>query len=115
MSQSTSNGTSVKEAANRLQIALKSLEVNLNPLVIRVQKLEREAGDAQILTKNFESDRMRLAAKLDSAKAREKEYIEREKEFSTLAEETTREMDTVIATVMQALEDGIRGGNNGKG
>ena len=106
----------MKEAANRLQRAIKTLETSLNPIVSKVTELERQAEAA----KSMEGDRSRLAAELDEAKAREdeakvrekeaaareEEFKEREKEFSDLAHETTAELDTVISQVLHALGDG---------
>lgn len=103
MTQSTENsGAAVKEAANRLQRAIKTLETSLTPLVSKVTDLERQV-DA---SKSFESDRSRLATELDEAKAREVEFQEREKEFAALANETTAELDAVISQVLHALGDG---------
>ena len=117
MTQTAENsGAAVKEAANRLQRAIKTLETSLNPIVSKVSELERQAEAA----KSFEGDRSRLASELDEAKvreeeskardeqakARENEFIEREKEFSDLAHETTAELDAVISQVLHALGDG---------
>jgi Skp family chaperone for outer membrane proteins len=102
MTQSTENsGAAVKEAANRLQRAIKTLETSLTPIVSKVTELERQAE----ASKSFEGDRSRLAAELDEATAREAEYKEREKEFAALANETTTELDTVISQVLHALGD----------
>jgi len=95
-------GAAVKEAANRLQRAIKTLETSLTPIVAKVTELESKAE----ASKSFESDRARLAAELDEATAREAEFKEREKEFSALANETTQELDAVISQVLHALGDG---------
>ncbi|NNC37336.1 MAG: DUF4164 family protein [Acidimicrobiales bacterium] len=103
MTQSTENsGAAVKEAANRLQRAIKTLETSLTPIVSKVSELERQV-DA---SKSFENDRARLATELDEAKAREDEFKEREKEFAALANETTAELDAVISQVLHVLGDG---------
>lgn len=103
MTQSTENsGAAVKEAANRLQRAIKILETSLTPIVAKVTELERKAE----ASKSFENDRVRLATELDEAKARETEFKEHEKEFSELANETTVELDAVISQVLHALGDG---------
>jgi len=91
--------TAVKDAADRLQRALKTLEGSLNPLVAKVKRLENSSETA----KGFEEDRARLATELDEAKAREAEFKAREKEFSALANETSRELDSVISQVLHAL------------
>lgn len=103
MKQETENsGAAVKEAANRLQRAIKSLETSLSPIVAKVTELERQAE----ASKSIEGDRARLATELDEATAREAELKEREKEFSELANETTAELDAVISQVLHALGDG---------
>lgn len=89
----------IKTAANRLQSALRKLEGSLSPLVDKVTRLERIAQEAE----SFEADRASLAEQLDSAKSREAEFAEREAEFAALAEDTQRELDTVIAHVQQTL------------
>ena len=98
--------TAVKEAADRLLKVLKTLEIALDPLVARVTTLERELAN----TKSFENDRSRLASELDAAAAREAEYKQREQEFSRLANETTAELDNVIAQVQRTLGEGSADG-----
>ncbi len=46
-----------------------------------------------------------LAEQVQRAQLREQQYKEREREFSNLAQETTRELDTVISHVLGALGD----------
>ncbi len=94
--------STVKDAANRLQQALKKLENSLGPMIDKVSTLERQSEDAQ----SFKEDRARLAAQLDEAAAREKSFKEREAEFSKLADETTRTLDSVISQVVHALGEG---------
>ncbi|PHR91240.1 MAG: hypothetical protein COA69_12065 [Robiginitomaculum sp.] len=117
MTQSSSNKTSVtREAADRLQQALKSLENALEPLVARVYALEKEAAEHETFqkdireqetldTRNFEADRARLATELDEAKAREERYKAREEDVARLADETSQELESVISQVLVALGD----------
>ena len=95
----TQGSTNIRDAADRLNAALGSLDRSLTPLVKRVKQLEKQADEST----EFETDRARLASELDDAKAREKEYQSREKEFSALAHETSQELDMVIAQVLRAL------------
>ena len=98
---SQSNKTSVtKDAAERLQRALTSLSLSLDPLVKQVGELEKNAVDNQ----HFETDRARLASDLDAAKAREDAYKARENDVAQLADETAKELESVIAQVLHALE-----------
>ena len=102
MTQSSPNSASVvKDAANRLHRALKTLETSLTPFVDKVSDLEKKVEDAS----SFEGDRARLAAQLDEAAAREVEYKDHAKEFSDLANETSAELDAVISQVLHALGD----------
>lgn len=89
----------IKQAADRLQSALKNLENSLQPILDKVNRLEREVEEG----KSFQSDRAALAASLDNAKARDAQFKVREAEFSALAEETTTELDAVIKQVHKAL------------
>ena len=93
------NSTTVKDAADRLQRALKNLEASLEPLVARVSTLEQRNVDA----KNSEADRAKLAGQLDNLQAENESLKSREQEFSKLAGETTQELDTVISEVLRAL------------
>jgi len=90
------------EAAKRLQTALASLEGSLSPLLAKVSRLEKTAGDAQA----FSEDRARLASELDLAKSENAKYLSREAEFARLADTTTQELDRVIADVERALGTG---------
>jgi len=94
-----SDSVDIKQAADRLQLALKSLETSLQPILDKVTRLEREVEEG----KSFKTDRAALAASLDTAKARDAEFKVREAEFSALAEETTAELDAVIQQVQDAL------------
>lgn len=89
----------VKRAAEKLQSALTSLEAALSPLVEHVQAL----GDADQRAQSSEADRADLARQLDESKAREAQFAKREKEFQSLAKETTAELDGVISQVLKAL------------
>ncbi|WP_017931681.1 hypothetical protein [Robiginitomaculum antarcticum] len=104
---------SVKGAADRLQRAVASLSAALTPIKSRIDALETQhAGQSRL-----EEDRRKLSGELDSAmadanlakkgeadaKARAEQLLEREAEFSKLAEETMQEMDMVISQVKLAL------------
>lgn len=123
MTTSSHQNSVTREAADRLQQALKSLEGALDPLLVRVQELEQdalahqsvlathaaalEAREGEISdTKNFESDRARLATELDAAKAREEQYKAREGDVAKLANETSAELESVISQVLLALGEG---------
>lgn len=107
------NAISVKGAADRLQRALTSLSAALTPLKSRLDALETQsAGQSRL-----EEDRRKLSGELDNAmadakaakqgeadaKARAEQLLEREAEFSKLADETMQEMDRVISQVKLAL------------
>ncbi len=89
----------IKLAADRLQQALGKLEDSLDPLLEKVARLEKIAGEAG----DFGKDRASLARQLDDAAAREKAFEEKEAEFAALADETTNELDRVIRQVKMAL------------
>jgi len=94
--------STVKDAADRLHRALKTLENSLGPMIDKVSALEQQSIDAQ----SFKDDRVRLAAQLDEATAREEGFKQREAEFRKLADETTLTLDSVISQVVQALGEG---------
>ncbi len=96
---STKEYSSVRDAAERLQNALRTLETSLEPLVERVSELEQSAGESQI----HDKERDRLTSELDQAATREARYKEREREVSELAQQTTQELDSVISQVLLAL------------
>lgn len=89
----------IKIAADRLQEALRKLETSLDPLLEKVGRLEKVAVESEDFTK----DRAKLARELDASAAREKEFEEKEAEFSALADETTSELERVIRQVQLAL------------
>lgn len=89
----------VKEAATRLQTALKSLEKALGPMTRRLNDLEQKAVGAAA----FDEDRANLARELDAAKAREAEYENRANEFKALAEESARELEQAMQLVQMAM------------
>lgn len=103
----------IKMAADRLRDSLRTLESALDPLMEKINVLEKQALEAG----DFETDRAALARELDQTASREAElkereaeykardaaYKEREKEFAALAEETTQELDRVIRQVQDAL------------
>lgn len=98
--------TTIKDAADRLQRALKNLKVSLDPLVDRIGTLEQKNTDA----KNNDADRARLAGELDELKSEHDSLKSREAEFTKLAGETTQELDAVISEVMRVLGDSNGGG-----
>jgi len=98
--------TTIKDAADRLQRALKNLKVSLDPLVDRIGTLEQKNTDA----KNNDADRARLAGELDELKSEHDSLKSREVEFTKLAGETTQELDAVISEVMRVLGDGASNG-----
>lgn len=89
----------MKTTTARLQNALRALEESLDPLISRVETLEKAAKDAE----SFKTDRALLATQLDAAKSKEVDFTAREQEFNTLADATKRELDAVIAQFQQAL------------
>ncbi len=104
--QTTPDSISIIGAAETLQNALKKLETALMPMQARLKMLEANSENAALL----DEDRARLAQELDdskakeiSAKEREDAYKAKEAEFAQLAEETMREMDSVISQVKSAL------------
>jgi len=95
-----SDSADMKQAADRLNAALMELEEALNPMVadlVRLRKVESES-------ESFAEDRTRLANELDESKAKEAHFSDREIEFRRLADETTAELDQVIAKVQNVLE-----------
>ncbi|HHL43225.1 MAG TPA: DUF4164 family protein [Hellea balneolensis] len=96
------NSSAIKDAAERLNRAVRSLEGSLEPLLAKVKESER----AQDKLQEFESDRARLVSDLDDCKAKEAEFLKREQEFSRLARESQAELDEVISQVMDALGGG---------
>ena len=94
----------IKTAAARLQSALRSLEDSLGSVVTRVNTLEKTAKEAE----TFQEDRAQLAALLDESTAKEASFTAREAEFNSLAEQSTRELDSIISQVQQALAGGTQ-------
>jgi len=97
-----SDSADMSNAAKRLQEALTTLEGSLSPLLAKVTHLEKTAGDSEA----FSEDRARLASELDVAKSQNEHLTAREAEFNRLADETTQELDRVIADVERALNKG---------
>lgn len=89
----------IKIAIDRLQGALQKLEASIDPLLQKVSDLEKIAVESE----GFSADRAQLAQQLDASAAREKAFEAREIEFSTLAKDTTQELDRVIGQVRRAL------------
>lgn len=104
------DGMASRQAADRLSRAVQSLENALGPMVSRVKSLEEAASSRG----NFEQDRARLAAQLDQAKAdatqritaAENNLAQQKQTMSSLAQETTKELDSVIGEVLSALGEG---------
>ncbi len=103
--KATGRATTIKDAADRLRRAVDVLERNLSPYISRLDDLEAKYAAAQ----NSEQDRAGLAEELDALKAKYESMVKRESEFTRLANETTLELDSVIAQVLEAL------GENGGG
>ncbi len=89
----------IKTAANRLKAALAALDDSLGSAISRISSLEKVAEES----KTFQEDRAQLATLLDESTAKEAVFVEREAEFNTLAESSTRELDAIISQVQQAL------------
>jgi len=100
--------TTIKDAADRLQRALKNLENSLDPLVDKISSLQQQNADA----KDNDADRARLAGELDALQAEHDSLKSREAEFSKLAGETTQELDAVISEVLRVLGDGANNGGD---
>jgi len=100
--------TTIKDAADRLQRALKNLEISLDPLVDKISALEQKNVDA----KDNDADRARLASELDDLKSEHDSLKSREAEFTKLAGETTQELDAVISEVLRVLGDGASNGGD---
>jgi len=107
-SRYNSEPLTVAQAAIRLQVALKALEVALNPMADRLTKLEAASEQSDALNE----DRARLARELDAVTAKQqvletgsKNWEARETEFAVLAGETMQELDAVIRQVQQALSE----------
>jgi len=95
-----SDSADMKGAAEKLNAALASLEAALDPMLADLARLRKVEGESE----NFVADRTRLAQELDNAKAKEANFTDREMEFQRLADETTGELDKVIAKVQSVLE-----------
>ncbi len=102
-----SDSADIRGAADKLNAALANLEAALDPMLSDLNRLRQVETESA----NFVEDRAKLAQQLDDAKAREADmasraanYSEREAEFQRLADETTAELDQVIAKVQNVLE-----------
>ena len=102
---STDKIMTVKAAADQLNSALKSLESALDPMISRLDELQKNVQDYEKQTRSGVELRADMQEKLDAASDREEQYKNREKEFASLAQETTRELDNVISQVLRALGD----------
>ncbi len=95
-----SDSADMNGAAEKLNAALANLEAALDPMLDDLARLRKVEGESE----NFVADRAKLAQQLDDAKAREVDFRDREVEFQRLADETTGELDKVIAKVQSVLE-----------
>lgn len=95
-----SDSADMKLAADRLSQALQGLEQAVNPMVSDLAAYKKQAGESEGLA----NDRAKLAQELDDSKAREDKFKDREVDFNKLADETTAELDQVIAQVRNVLE-----------
>lgn len=102
-----SDSADMASAAQKLNAALANLEAALDPMLSDLNRLRQVESESA----SFVEDRAKLAQELDNAKAREADmqsraasYGEREAEFQRLADETTAELDQVIAKVQNVLE-----------
>lgn len=94
----------IKTAAQSLQSALKKLEEAIDPFLSNFAQLKCESTESE----SFTQDRARLASELDDVKSEnedlERKLASREKEFASLAKESTQEINSVIKSVQVALE-----------
>lgn len=90
----------IRVAAEKLNAALKNLEAAVDPMLADLSDLKQFKNESE----NFVEDRAKLAQALDEAKARGAQFDGREAEFRRLADETTNELDQVIAKVQNVLE-----------
>lgn len=99
-----SDSADIKMAAQSLQSALKTLEGAIDPFLSKYSRLKAESTESE----SFSQDRARLASELDDVKSEkedlEKKVASREKEFASVAAESTQEINSVIKTVQTALE-----------
>lgn len=90
----------IRVAAEKLNAALKNLEAAFDPVLADLSNLRAFKSESE----NFVEDRAKLAQALDESKAKQVQYDGRETEFRRLADETTAELDQVIAKVQNVLE-----------
>ncbi|MBC6402372.1 MAG: hypothetical protein GDA39_07200 [Hyphomonadaceae bacterium] len=100
-------------AADRLNEAINSLEQNLSNLMVRLHHLENEktkADNYRQEAESFKTDRIKLAqrlddsaAKIETLKAREAKFCDKEAEFNSLARETAQELERVMGQVRNAI------------
>lgn len=95
MSETSKSQGAISEANARLNEALQLLEVRLSDLADQMQDLEASRKDLDAVRQSETA----LKAQLEEAESREAD-------FAKLAEETTKELDTVIAEVRDALGEG---------
>jgi uncharacterized protein (DUF3084 family) len=74
-------------------------------MIVKMDALQASVHEGESQAKEQVRQQDGIEEKLQEARAREQQYTEREKEFSALAQETTRELDTVISQVLHALGD----------
>lgn len=95
-----SDSADIKGAADKLNSALQNLEAALDPMLADLSRLRKVESESE----GFVADRAKLAQELDESKSREVGFKDREAQFQRLADETTAELDQVIAKVQNVLE-----------
>ncbi|GGX70446.1 hypothetical protein GCM10011309_20670 [Litorimonas cladophorae] len=99
----------MKSAEAELDRAVDSLEVGIDALLLRMQKLETGAQDSDA----FRQDRVKLAAQLDEmaadAQAAKDRLAAREAEFAKLTQDSEAELDRVMTVVRGALQNASGG------
>ncbi len=106
MTKSSIKQTSgIKDAADRLQRALKNLEVSLAPMLDRINELEQQTQNAHSNDADSARKLDEMAGELGALQTKHDGLLAREQEFSKLAGETSQELDAVITQVLQALDN----------
>ncbi|MEP6343405.1 MAG: hypothetical protein ABJ275_08830 [Maricaulaceae bacterium] len=94
----------IKQASQRLQVALSNLVKTINPLVDRIDRLEAAVNEGR----QFNEDRARLARELDESQANLAVVSAREASISNLAKETRTELDQAIKDI-EAIVQSVDG------
>ena len=90
----------IKQASQRLQVALSNLVKTINPLVDRIDRLEAAVSEGQ----QFNEDRARLARELDESQASLAVVSASEANISKLAKETRAELDQAIKDIESIVQ-----------